>query len=158
MYEVYIFKKGNKECIMNPNGDPMIATTDTGLLDLISTFYMDSEQNVSRESPKFMGHDIGIKIYPQYKKDGLVMNKTTGQVRRVNYVGVHELSLFNTDSKCGADMQRNGYALARPTVVSKDDWIPIDETDGKHYIYYENSSIGKDPDYDKMEYDGMMTL
>lgn len=158
MYEVYIFEKGNEEYILNPNCDPLIATTDAGLLDLISTFYMDSDQHVSAKTPKFMGHDIGIKIYPQFKRSGLAMNRKTGQVRRINYVGVHQLSLFNTDSKCGAEMQRNGYALTKPVVVRKDDWMPIDETDGESYIYYENSSIGKDPDYDKMEYNGMMTL
>lgn len=156
MYDVYVFEKGREEYILNPNGDPMVATSDAGLMDLISTFFMDGEYNISKTTPQYMGHDVDIKIYPQYKSGGLVMNKKTFQIRRVKTVGVHRLYLFNTDDKYKADMQRNGYALSKPVEVRKDDWMPLE--DGEWNIYYPGSSIGKDSDYDKMEYDGMMSL
>lgn len=157
MYEVYIYEKRNKEYILNPNGDPFIATSDSGLLDLISTFFMDANQEISLKTPKYMGHDINISIYPQFKSGGLVMNRKTFQVRRVNRVGIHHLYLHNTDDKRKADMQKNGYILSSDIEVQKDDWMPIDDS-GPFNIYYPNSSIGKDKDFDKMEYDGLMTL
>lgn len=46
MYEVYIYEKRCEEYIMNPNGDPFIATSDAGLLDLISTFlWMETKRS-----------------------------------------------------------------------------------------------------------------
>lgn len=158
IYEVYISQKLRPEIIMTPTGEPYICENGKALLDLISTFYMDGNQEITRNEPQYHGYAINIHIYPQFKRMGLAMNKKTCQIRRIHDVGVHRLTLCNTDHKGKAEYQENGYILADYKEVNKEDWIPVDEEDISYNVYYPNSSIGKDPNFDRLEYQGYMTL
>lgn len=155
-HEVYVSEKGRKEYILNPNMDPFICNTDAQLLDLIASFHMDANQEISSQGARFQGHPVDVYIYPQFTTNGLVMNRRTSEVRRVKTVGVHRLVLFNTDDKYKADLQRNGYILYKFREVDKREWMPLD--DGVYTMYYPGSVIGKDPMFDDMEYQGMTTL
>lgn len=157
-YEVYINDRGRYQHLLNVNGEPLTAKSDMALLDLISTFFLDENQEITRTTPQYMGHDnIEIKIYPKFTRKGLVLNKKTLQIRRVKNIGVHYLVLFNTDDVLKSGYQENGYILYRHVEVKKDDWIPIDEATFPN-LYHAGSSIGKDPDFDKMEFDGITSL
>lgn len=164
-YDVYVVMKDYPEYILTPNEEPIKATSDMGLLDIISSLYMDEDQKITRSTPIFNGEEnINIVIYPRFEIGGLAFNKKTHEIRRVKDVGIHWLDLFNTDDKYKADLQRNGYILSKHREVQKEDWIPISENKTPDNprpignIYHPGSVLGKDKDFDRMEYEGMMSL
>lgn len=149
-YDIYVCIRDTQELI-----DRKEASSEKGLLDIISLYFLDENMEISRKSPKCGEHDVYLKIYPHLERYDLVLNKYTMQLRRVDYVDMDRVKIFNTDDKHKAELQRGGYILSKNGEWDRDDIIPISYDNLHCEIYYPGSSIGKDKDFNKMEDDGM---